>query len=141
MSRTDKDRPYWVRANDHTEARFEHHDHLKFGYEYEYVNTRGKRVEVKYADYCTVNEPEVRYNHHEELDRPCGKWVGHGYFFGRYSPKKKDRKVYYWGPMRAARTRYLTNAVKDFNSFGEVDEEFYFQEDARYGRYGGGYWD
>lgn len=141
MSKTDKDRPYWVLANDNTLPRFSYHDHLKLGTEREYTNSRGRKVSVKYADYCTVNEPTVSYHRAEEMERPCGKWIGHARFAGRYSPTKKARKVFYWGPMRATRTNYLTKAVKDFNSFGEVDEDFYFQEDARYGRYGGGYWD
>lgn len=141
MSKTDKDRPYWVRANDNTEARFDVHDHNHFGHEYKFRNRYGVEVVIRVAEHCTINEPEINHHDKEAYAKPCGKWIGHTYYYGRHSPSKKARKVYYWGPMRAARTNYLTNAVKDYNSFGEVDEEFYFQEDARYGRFGGGYWD
>jgi hypothetical protein len=40
MSRTKKDRPYWVRANDKTEAREESHNHLNLG------KARYKRIPV-----------------------------------------------------------------------------------------------
>lgn len=139
MSRTDKDRPYWVRSNDNTELRYDFHNHRIFGEERTHRTSNGKTLTVKFADYCTINEPEVGRSVKDT--QPCGKVLHRPGHHVRNKPKKKIRKIYYWGPLRAARNVYLANATKDYNAFGEVDEDFYLQEDARYGLYGGGYWD
>jgi hypothetical protein len=140
MSRTDKDRPYCDRINDRKEATYDYHDHLLFGKEINYVRN-GKHKSYVFADECTINENEQARHVPDVVAHPCGRVLGFAPYYGRHSPGKKARKVYYWGPMRAARTKYLTEAVKDYNAFGEVDEDFFFQEQARYGRFGGGYWD
>lgn len=81
MSRTFKDRPFWVRSNDVTETRYEHHNHGQFGEEnlircpvkdengdpvYElktvprgYYNENGSYVYSEYSWYALVTEVTV----------------------------------------------------------------------------------
>lgn len=55
MSRTDKDRPYWVIMNDRSLGTVEHHDHIARNY---YFNTiiveRGERMLVPYGDHAWI---------------------------------------------------------------------------------------
>ena len=51
MSRTDKDRPYWVRSNDPTLLRDEHHNHTLFGKpEYTWAVVKDEKGEPVYED-------------------------------------------------------------------------------------------
>lgn len=54
MSRTDKDRPYWVRLNDYTvEVKYKH-DHLKFD-TFKRIYSFGKPITMlDYANHCTA---------------------------------------------------------------------------------------
>lgn len=125
MSRTDKDRPYWVRQNDETEVRrpFHRHDQYRFGREP--------------FDECEIDEPYTGAT--GEWRRRCGYWLG----YRRHVcvvPPHAEREGYY-APLRNDERMVLRNAVKDYNTFGEIDEDFYIQEQHRRACYGGGYWD
>lgn len=126
MSRTDKDRPYWVRTNDKTEKyRVAYHDHT------------GRR-----GDECTVDEPE---EHPSSWRGRGGRWYspcGHHLHVPHIcEPHGDSASVYYWVPARQDEQTFLKNAVKDYNTFGEVDEDYFLQEKTLNGPYGGGWWD
>lgn len=55
MSRTDKDRPYWVIMNDRTLGTVEHHDHAAPRYRpYSRVVERGERMLAPYGEYVWI---------------------------------------------------------------------------------------
>lgn len=91
MSRTDKDRPYWVRLNDPTE---EYRDSYRFGFN------------VRLA----------------------------------WSPSREERRSIYYGPMRSETRDTLRNVVKEYNSYGDINEDFFLRERSRHSRYHGGEW-
>lgn len=135
MSRTYKDRPYWVRANDKKEVREAHHDHLRLGQ----VRQSMKYGEFKVADYCTIDEPLKTGTFLENLERPCYYELSWEYSY--FKVEKRRRNMLYWSPMRADENKVMRNAVKDYNTFGEVDEDLYLREGTRHSIYRGGYWD
>lgn len=135
MSRTYKDRPYWVRANDKKEVREAHHDHLRLGK----VRQSMKYGEFKVADYCTIDEPLKTGTFLENLERPCYYELSWEYSY--FKVEKRRRNMLYWSPMRADENKVMRNAVKDYNTFGEVDEDLYLREKTRHAIYRGGYWD
>lgn len=69
MSRTFKDRPYWVRANDPMEPRIAHHDHTALGtpiYKYENIldsqgNQITEEIELLYWTFDENSEIVQRY--------------------------------------------------------------------------------
>jgi hypothetical protein len=135
MSRTYKDRPYWVRANDKKEVREATHDHLRFGKTTKSI----KYGEYTVADYCTIDEPLKTGTFQESLERPCYYDLSWSYSY--FSVEKLRRNMLYWSPMRAEEKKVTCNAVKDYNTFGEVDEDLYLRENTRHSIYRGGYWD
>lgn len=132
MSRTFKDRPYWIRVNDPKTLRYAVHHHASFGHVYTPFN--GKPVHI--LDYCTIDEP---YSAGDNYPKPC--------YYRLISPHRYDettkemRHNAYWEPMRTDERIVLRNAVKDYNTYGEIDEDFFLQENHRHARYGGVYWD
>lgn len=44
----------------------------------------------------------------------------------------------YYGPLRSETRHTLRNALKDYNTYGEVDENFFLQEKSRHTKYHGG---
>lgn len=125
MSRTYKDRPYWVRLNDKREARTPFHRHHNW-----YTRNNGWEV-------CTFGEPYTGGT--DEWRRNCGYYLGYRRHTC-YAPKDYIRDMYY-SPMRNDERMVLRNAAKDYNSFGEIDEDFFLNERSRHATYGGGYWD
>jgi len=127
MSRTDKDRPYWVRVNDETEARTEFHYHHR--------RYRGDPYEGEYE--CEIDNPvddsTVMWK------RRCGYYLGYRHHICEIPPGAVREG--YNAPLRNDERMALRNAVKDYNTFGEVDEDMYLQEQHRHACYGGGYWD
>lgn len=138
MSRTDKDRPYWVRVNDPSEPTISYHDHLSFGK----ISTWrwGGGCPLEYADYCTIDEPKADYRRSkEEMRKPCSKELGYQYKYWD-NPRKAERRNEYWKPLRATERKVLWEAVKDYNSFGEVDDELYVRENTRNAPFNRGWW-
>lgn len=135
MSRTYKDRPYWVRTNDKKEVREASHDHLHLGETRKSI----KFGEYTIADYCTIDEPLETDSFEESWKKPCGYDLSWSYSY--FSVEKNRRNLLYWSPMRADEHKVTRNAVKDYNTFGEVDEDLYLREKTRHALYRGGYWD
>jgi hypothetical protein len=134
MSRTYKDRPYWVRSNDKKEVREEYHDHLRLG-----ETRKGKHGDFMVADYCTIDEPLKTGTFQESRERPCYYELSWKYSY--FKVEKRRRNMLYWSPMRSDENEVTRNAVKDYNTFGEVDENLYLRETTRHAIYRGGYWD
>lgn len=133
MSRTDKDRPYWVRVNDETEARTPYHYHHGSRF-----YNGGYKVNAEDEDgYCTIDDK--RTGQPGEWRLPCGYYLGYRRHVCEIPPGA-EREGYY-APLRNDERMALRNAVKDYNTFGEVDEDMYLQEQHRHATYGGGYWD
>lgn len=136
MSRTDKDRPYWVRVQDESEPRQAHHEHQRFGRVSHTLS--GKIIEV--ADHCTIDEP-TRGNgpYGYNWEKPCTYHLSWAYSY--YNVDRYRRRAMYWGPLRMDESMTLRKAVKQYNSTGEVDDDFFLQENHHHSCYGGGYWD
>lgn len=135
MSRTYKDRPYWVRANDKKEVREAHHDHLRLGKTIQSF----KYGELGVADCCTIDEPLKTGAFLESIKQPCYYELSWEYSY--FYVGKRRRNMLYWSPMRADENKVTRNAVKDYNTFGEVDDDLYLREQTRHAIYRGGYWD
>ena len=133
MSRTYKDQPYWVRVKDPKNLRYAVHHHSVFGLSYTPYNSN---TPIHFADHCTIDEP---YTKDAQRTKPC--------YYRLLSPHRYDyttkemRHNAYWEPMRTDERIVLRNAVKDYNSYGEIDEDFFLQENHRHACYGGVYWD
>ena len=139
MSRTKKDRPYWVRVNDPREARRETHRHHKCGVKVDFISISGKKIDTNIPDYCTIGEKEKGLSSNENDLNPCYFQLTWQYPASRHSPKKLRRDEY-WKPMRGAERKYLKNAVVDYNTFGEVDEDAFLREKTLNSAFSGGYW-
>lgn len=116
MSRTDKDRPYWVKANDATLLREPDH-----GY--------------GHAQGCTLNKPLAR----GELWRVCAN-LPVIYPVTDEPPRELIRDAYY-GPDRAASRDTLVRMAREFNTFGDVDDTPVQPNQHKHAPYRGGYWD
>lgn len=119
MSRTDKDRPYWVVLNDKTIPKTYEHNHTKFGHYG--INYWGKR---KYTpDYCTAFEDLTWHTYDDIYYLPCrpreivstggGKW-----------PLDFRLKLY-----RRRRRDFLKEQVKRFNSNWQLHGDYDFMND------------
>jgi hypothetical protein len=135
MSRTYKDRPYWVRANDKREVREAYHNHCNLGK----TRKSGKFGDYTISDHCTIDEPLRTGSFMESWGKPCNYELSWAYSY--FSVEKSRRNMLYWSPMRADENKVTRNAVKDYNTFGEVDENLYLRENTRNSIYRGGYWD
>lgn len=118
MSRTFKDRPYWVRANDPKHSRYAYHYHIG-------------------VEECPIDEPLTGV--FGIYGRTCGYSIPWSYF--RNDATKEICHNSYWAPLRNDERIVLNSLVRDYNTYGEVDEDFFIQENHRHSRYGGGYWD
>lgn len=125
MSRTYKDRPYWVRLNDPSEVRRPFHYH----------EGRGRFFEEFEA--CQIDVPYEGKK--GEWRRNCGYYLG--YHFHRCRVTREFRRLGFYGPLRSDQRMKLRNAVKDYNTFEEVDEDMYLREQNRRSTFYGGYWD
>jgi hypothetical protein len=125
MSRTDKDRPYWVRTNDPREDRVEHHNHV------------APRWRTMYAwdGECHIDEPSTREN---RRSYSCGFNLRYKRY---WNPKKEDRRLYYYKPLRSRERDTLGKAAKQYNAGNEVDEDIVLPESHRHAMFPGGYWD
>ncbi|MBC9706661.1 MAG: hypothetical protein H9W81_17245 [Enterococcus sp.] len=145
MSRTYKDRPYWVLEQD-KRAREEHHDHTKLGTGTKtYRNVRGGVSNYYHPDECSI---EMDRQVHPSTDRweyyPCYYYVSSGTvkrYYRDYSPPRDTLHDLYWGPMRADVRDGLNDAIKEYNTHGDIEEDIFFREKNRHSTYGGGYWD
>lgn len=126
MSRTKKDRPYWVQVNDKsTKYRVAYHDHTG-----------------RWGDTCTIDDPEEgpsTWRGSTGRFTSCGHYLRTPHVCDPHSVGNRSDR--YWAPARQDERTYLKNAAKDYNTFGEVDEDYFLQEKTLHGPYGGGWWD
>lgn len=196
MSRTDKDRPYWVQAQDNTLRTREYHNHDIFGRTYSRLKVRGEKtlveygehvwilryqyetpgmtpeeheacqdhywtrigwahgglrwfferraryewvgrveVPVSYPDYCTIDEFDNRRN---GWRNPCARYISYRWYDRRTA---EDRGLMYHRPARQASRQAMQRYVEEYNTFGEVDDSAWQDNQHRHGPWGGGYWD
>lgn len=126
MSRTDKDRPDWVRVNDKTEDRTEFHYHHRRYW--------GEPYEGMYD--CEIDEPLDGSKGMRK--RRCGYYLRTNRY---WNPKREDRRLYYYKPLRSRERDTLGKAAKQYNAGNEVDEDIVLPESHRHAMFPGGYWD
>lgn len=136
MSRTRKDRPYWVRANDKKEKRVEHHNHELLGRYYRYYGDNRVR---QHSEECTIDLPRTKNygdNHYTctwELD------YGYNYLYGGMSVEERHQT--YYNPLRTLERDTLRKAVKEYNATGDIEYDIFFQDRYQHQMLNGGYWD
>lgn len=110
MSHTDKDTPGWVRALTCTNA-IEHHS-----WRCERFPHGLARPDLRTE--CDIDASvDLRNNNcFYYLGEPARSYTGQG-------PGRKRRHLLYFGPERSAVRDSLRNAVRDYNSHGDTDEE------------------
>lgn len=136
MSRTKKDRPYWVRVNDKTENRIEHHDHERLG---KYYSRYKENKTRRYSEECTIDVPRQANG---DLTAYTCTWelnYGYSYLYGGMSVK--DRHITYYNPLRTLERDTLRVAVKEYNATGDLEDGVFFQDRWQHGMLGGGHWD
>ena len=119
MSRTDKDRPYWVKLNDKTISQYCSHNHTSFG---KWQNDHlGK---IKYMqDYCTEFE-EFTWNSFQDRHYfPCRRYsvLPQG---GDKWPQDCRVKLY-----RRRRRDFLKGQVKKYNSNSDLHDDIEFMNE------------
>lgn len=143
MSRTYKDRPYEVRAKDSKrEFIYESHDHRRLGYS-PTMSFRG--ILIEYPTECPIdNMITGRYLNADGILCQQAKTCTHELLFTHWNyrrPSKDEIRNSFWAPMRTAEKNYLKKAVQSYNTYSEVDEDFFLQEKTHHACYGGGWWD
>lgn len=137
MSRTKKDRPYWVKVNDKKEAKRAHHDHESLGKIVR--NFRGKIV--KYADECTLEVPQT-HSSSDDHRSTCHYSLGYGYrYWGDRGQDRADRLNTYYNPLRTMERDALNKAAKEYNANGDIEKDIFFPDSHQHCMLGGGYWD
>lgn len=145
MSRTYKDRPYWVREHDKN-TREEHHNHTKLGLGTKtFANGKGGAVRYYHPDECSI---EMDQQVHPSTTRwdfyPCYYYLSSGSikrYYRDYTPSNDDLHSDYWAPMRSDVRMGLTGAAKEYNTYGDIEADIFFREKSRHSTYKGGYWD
>lgn len=143
MSRTYKDRPYWVLENKVGE---EIHDHTRMGEgTTKYKTIRGKDLTYHRPDECTIGEDKLEHPSTSKNERYDCFYSLSGVvfkkYYGRYSPPNDILHHDYWHPLRAAERVTLTAAAKEYNTYGDIEDDIYLAERHRHSTYKGGYWD
>jgi hypothetical protein len=94
----------------------------------------------RYGDECTIDQPNYGSPFSRRKDRtPCGHYLQYPHICDPHTAD--NRALLYWAPARQDERTYLKNATKDYNTFGDVDEDYFLQEKTMNATYGGGYWD
>lgn len=109
MSRTDKDRPYWVKVNDNSIQRVPFHDHVDYF---------GNDVECDFGEVCTEDTLWARN---------CGYDLGH-YEVYADNPDRKLRRGAWFGPVRTRTRNDMVSLRKEYREFGEVDDYVGFRD-------------
>jgi hypothetical protein len=103
MSKTDKDRPFWVKQNDSSLLRQAYHDHVDYW---------GNEVE------CDIHLPTVREDKYR-VDRNCGYDIV-AYYAWADSPSRRIRHTEWFGPVRAKTRDSMLAQAKEYNTYGEI---------------------
>lgn len=114
MSKTDKDRPFWVKQNDISLSRVAYHDHVDYW---------GNDVE------CDIEFPTVREDKYR-VDRNCGYDIV-GYYSWIDSPSRKIRHNEWFGPIRAKTRDAMISQVKEYNTYGLIETDSLDPQDHR----------
>lgn len=136
MSRTDKDRPEWVRANDPTLEMEYRHNHIDFN-KVDDISYHDRVYTYHYYGACTAfdeNRPpvfpktriygEVINGEVQMWQNPCIRTVARSNRLKLQTKKKNSgRKV------RAKNRDSLRAVKKTFNANVDFEEDFYFLED------------
>jgi hypothetical protein len=134
MSRTHKDRPYWVKSNDPAVAFIECHDHSLLG-----RKVVGLIGSYEYPSDCTIDVP-----------RKPGGWNINRNLICRHvlpdravsdSPQKWARHELYYGPERLRTRDGMRRLTKEFAASGTVDDSGFQNYQHRHATIKGGYWD
>jgi hypothetical protein len=141
MSRTDKDAPYWVRAECyvpvHNHCQF---DHTWWGWTFFPDGPR----ECDLPEDPIIRHPRQRRRAYGVEKRSC-RWEAEWSFRSRYNftwgPRPIDRRLYYWKPERAQKRTACDRARKEYNSFGQTEVEVPMFQHRHAETTGGGYWD
>lgn len=139
MSRTDKDRPYWVRVLDPEEDRRIYHNHRNLGkVVLRITSTSGTRV-LMYAEECTLDEVEERFPGNPETVKPCGYGLN-DYRRHRWDRlTTEDRRNTYFKPLRRLEKNVLTNVVKEYNTHGDIEKDIVLPDQHQKEMLGGGW--
>lgn len=137
MSRTDKDRPYWVKANDETLLRAPRHDHTSLGIFFsQYL------IGVsQYSDHCTIDEPvERNWRDNENRIVPTCDYAPSVYHRLERSHTREDRKNDYYRPLRAKERDILKGATREYNTYGNFEKDIAFADNHQSSELSRGYW-
>lgn len=123
MSKTDKDRPFWVIQNDSSIYREAYHDHVDY---------LGNDVD------CDIHLDTVREDKYR-ADRNCGYDVVKRYSFVD-APSRKKRHNDWFGPARSKTRDAMISQVKEFNSLGYIESDSAEPGDHRHAPMRGTWW-
>lgn len=139
MSRTDKDRPSWVKANDYTLELGYDHNHVIFGKIERWSNPDSKLI-YRYMDYCTAFDvvpvrPDYvdgrifgkdKLGKRERWEYPCVRYENR-----RHSNKWMSGADYPTHIIRPKKRDFLKSQVRRFNSnYDAYDDYGFMDEDA-----------
>lgn len=125
MSRTLKDRPAWVRANDKSEPVIIQHNHLAAG------TTRGGYKGIAdsilvFADECTEDVPsKYRTSFDQNEVNPCGRSLSWQVKRPQWA-ERNNLRANYWKPERAQERTVLRRIEGEYSLNGEIDEDYLF---------------
>lgn len=111
MSRTDKDRPEWVKNNDRTVAPVAYHYHVDY---------RGNALD------CDVDEPSLQSDKWR-FHRNCG----YDQRFYTENPGKAAINNDWHAPIRTKVRRELRSEVKEYNAGGDFEDDYVAPLDQR----------
>ena len=131
MSRTYKDRPYWVRQNDKSEVRVADHMHHTPMFYRPDSNFWGE------IGVCDIDKP-MTGSYKIDRKRNCDYRLPNVRWWDR--PRRFYRNSHYYAPVRLIERDTLDKSAKQYNTMGEVDDVDLPQQ-HRHSPYGGGYWD
>lgn len=114
MSRTDKDRPHWVRLNDPDDNRVAHHDHVDYW---------GNDVK------CDIDVPTVREDKYR-IERNCSYEIA-GVYLWNETPPRKMRHYEWFGPARARTRDAMISQAKEYNTYGSIESDSQEPSDHR----------
>jgi hypothetical protein len=149
MSRTLKDRPEWVKANDVNAVRYQYHTHWLLGQpryrylteeEWEHpelyvdgpINRYSTVIDGYRSDECTIHDPRTP-KHHAEPSRTCEWRTGYSWrqsaiSWFRHSGSKNRNRMYHHS-YRRQENRELLKMAREYNQgndlWGDEFEDVY----------------
>lgn len=126
-------------VNDPSLPRVEEHDHERIG---RVTRLFSKKI-IRYSTECTIDKKRQHPTTDNVRDTCSYELAGDGKWGNVYSKRMKrvDRLNTYYIPLRNAERKALHNALIEYNTNGDIEEDIIFNDGSRNGMYGGGYWD